>query len=646
MVNFSKKLQDNIYVEWSDQYMKYKQLKKLLKKRRDEVDEETHLLPLSEFKITLENEMQKVEKCYLQRLSEFTQQNDLLKTQYRQNARQSEEDSLSAAFVELYRLLTQLQNFAILNYTGFVKILKKHDKQLESPTRKLGPSMRSRLQQYHFAEAIECQDVMADVEKFFAEKWCDHNVSVARTSLLVKKEDQVNWRHIYIGIRVGTCLLLLIWVAWDSVIAPTLLAERLKHTIPLIKTRAFLVYRGVGCLIILMWLWAASLYVWRSARINYRYIFELDARSTMTPGQVLSEATNLTIIYLVNVLLYYKTINGGFPEFIHRGYFPLALFLYALYRMVRPWKYRRGVLKTIVQVMMAPFTEVTFLHTFVGDYMTSTIKVDQDLLWSGCFFLSGEFYLKDVIDPIPTQNCANATWYTQMAVPLFCALPLWWRFQQNLRRIKDTGKWCPSGANAFKYALAQIVSLFGVFHPIYSTSTTIDTFQTWWILVFSLRSLYTWVWDVKMDWGLGDPKYGFLAKRFMYTRKSMYYTAIVADLFLRFLWMSTLIPPNSSKFFNASILPYIGPFTMIAELLRRTMWSFFRLENEHLRNTQGFRRVDFIPLHFDHGVGKADETQVDDRTSRMRIFLGVFGVAVLVIGLSFAAIAIEDDNKM
>lgn len=96
---------------------------------------------------------------------------------------------------------------------------------------------------------------------------------------------------------------------------------------------------------------------------------------------------------------------------------------------------------------------------------------------------------------------------------------------------------------------------------------------------------------------------------------------------------------------------------MVAELFRRTMWSFFRLENEHLRNTQGFRRVDFIPLHFDHGVGSGDASSStttgttgekedgefgNSKWTRFTIVFGVSSVAMLVIGLSVAAIYIGD----
>ena len=35
------------------------------------------------------------------------------------------------------------------------------------------------------------------------------------------------------------------------------------------------------------------------------------------------------------------------------------------------------------------------------------------------------------------------------------------------------------------------------------------------------------------------------------------------------------------------------------------MWAVLRLEAEHLHNTEGFRRVEVIPLHFDRTVSAA-----------------------------------------
>lgn len=475
MVNFNRKLVDNVYFPWSDRYLDYKRLKKILKqykqlqppienignstvaespgerirllpkdgstiekninghddiRRNSDLTNNAKKLPECEkiqanFTRILDEQLQKVESWYKKQANEFRQQLDLLLDQYRVDVDFTEEASLHDSFVELYRLLTLLQNFAILNYTGCLKILKKHDKVFPDAYAMKKMYVDDALASLEFPTNKKCAVTMHILEKFFADTWCERNIQVARTSLLVKQEEPINWGPIYVGIRMGSCLVLAIWVAWDSVISPALKGERLKHTTSLVLTLGFPVYRGMGCLVLLMWLWGSSLYVWRSARINYRYIFELDPRSTKDYNEIFSEATNVTILYLVNVLFYYKVVNGGFPEIIPRGYFPLSIFLYGIYRLIFPWKYRRGLVLSVVQVMMAPFAEVTFLHTFVGDYLTSTVKVIQDITWSVCFFTSGEFlYVEHEKVPIGYMKCSDRYWYTNIVVPFICALPL------------------------------------------------------------------------------------------------------------------------------------------------------------------------------------------------------------------------------
>jgi hypothetical protein len=43
----------------------------------------------------------------------------------------------------------------------------------------------------------------------------------------------------------------------------------------------------------------------------------------------------------------------------------------------------------------------------------------------------------------------------------------------------------------------------------------------------------------------------------------------------------------ASAALTKELMHYISPFLAVAELLRRTMWSCFRLENEHLSNHSG-----------------------------------------------------------
>lgn len=125
---------------------------------------------------------------------------------------------------------------------------------------------------------------------------------------------------------------------------------------------------------------------------------------------------------------------------------------------------RKPLWIAIKQVVMAPFVSPTFFLTYVGDVFTSMIKVFQDLLWTVCFVASGDFLLTD---PDPPHAWMDQFWYKNVAIPLVCLFPLWFRFNQCLRRYLDTGKRMPNLANSAKYALSQSVTLFGVFHPLY-----------------------------------------------------------------------------------------------------------------------------------------------------------------------------------
>lgn len=343
---------------------------------------------------------------------------------------------------------------------------------------------------------------------------------------------------------------------------------------------------------------------------------------------------------------------GDMPLWIPSTAYPSILILYTIKCLIFPWKMRKPLWIAIKQVIMAPFVSPTFFLTYVGDVFTSMIKVFQDLLWTVCFVASGDFLLTD---PDPPHAWMDQFWYKNVAIPLICLFPLWLRFNQCLRRYLDTGKRMPNLANSAKYALSQSVTLFGVFHPLYlMQSVQVKSFtddhvddseldmivlgsirsnffqvrviisrrqlasiqnlkldshhlsnhslfphQYFWMGLFIASSLYSFCWDVYMDWGLGRREYGYLGPHLMFPKKSNYYLVIGLDLVLRFMWVLTLIPPQSGATFE---LPaYLSAISMTVELFRRTIWSFFRLENEMRQNTAGYRRVNFVPLHFNSG---------------------------------------------
>jgi hypothetical protein len=69
--------------------------------------------------------------------------------------------------------------------------------------------------------------------------------------------------------------------------------------------------------------------------------------------------------------------------------YPLLLFIYFILWSFLPWSRRRGLWVTVKDTMIAPFAESKFRETFVGDVMTSVVKVMTDVVYTLCFFTSG-----------------------------------------------------------------------------------------------------------------------------------------------------------------------------------------------------------------------------------------------------------------
>jgi hypothetical protein len=172
----------------------------------------------------------------------------------------------------------------------------------------------------------------------------------------------------------------------------------------------------------------------------------------------------------------------------------------------------------------------------------------------------------------------------------------------------------PHLTNGLKYALSIAVGLFPICHPFLKQvagpiGTTTDlVFQYAWLFVFVGSTLYSWCWDCSMDWGLWrnrqccatdkGPK-PWLRDQTMY-HVSVYYFAIITDLGLRFLWTLSLIPATDSSPFRSHLQMYLSPGLAALEILRRTMWACLRLENEHLNNVGRYRKVNFVPTHFEN----------------------------------------------
>lgn len=107
----------------------------------------------------------------------------------------AEADSIQRALVDQYRTAKLLHNFAIMNYTGFVKIAKKHDKML--PNRK-GHFNELLKGSKICNEGLAVEKLAARLERKYANWFCDGNLREAYAQLLPKRGDglETDWSQL------------------------------------------------------------------------------------------------------------------------------------------------------------------------------------------------------------------------------------------------------------------------------------------------------------------------------------------------------------------------------------------------------------------------------------------------------------------
>ncbi|KAK8687020.1 hypothetical protein V6N13_085853 [Hibiscus sabdariffa] len=74
---------------------------------------------------------------------------------------------------------------------------------------------------------------------------------------------------------------------------------------------------------------------------------------------------------------------------------------------------------------------------------------------------------------------------------------------------------------------------------------------------------------------------------------------MVLNCVLRLAWMQQVLGIQTVPFLHKTALASL-------EIVRRGIWNFFRLENEHLNNVRKYRAFKSVPLpfHYDYNGNK------------------------------------------
>ncbi|KAL5970781.1 Xenotropic and polytropic retroviru receptor 1 [Taenia solium] len=372
--------------------------------------------------------------------------------------------------------------------------------------------------------------------------------------------------------------------------------------LPQFSYPAFRLFRGSFLVIYYVCMVGVNVYGWRSSGVNHVLIFEIDPRSHLNQFQLMEMGMFLADFWGAAVLLYQFSDLIHFPGYVT----PLVLFTTMLVFLILPFhvfhfKSRFWLLKILFRIIRAPLARVHFPDFFLADQLNSLSFVLPDIAYFLCFFVNfidNQIMIKSSLRnstiPPPGANqlfvpkagfCDGMMWGLQ---PILKALPAWWRFLQCLRRYRDltVKSPVPHLMNAGKYSTTLIAI-------VCSAISSINPHTAFFVLMILSKlcsSVCTTTWDLVMDWGLLDcssKENMLLRDELVYRFRAYYYGAIVEDVVIRFAW----ILPIAFSHFRIVDVEIITTIVMFAEVTRRIIWNFFRLENEHLNNCGNFRAV-------------------------------------------------------
>ncbi|XP_014215114.1 xenotropic and polytropic retrovirus receptor 1 homolog [Copidosoma floridanum] len=609
-MKFAEHLSAHITPEWRKQYISYEEMKAMLYTAVEEapsaesVEAEVltrHFASFDEVFFTFcDRELKKINTFYSEKLAEATRKYAALQSELKiaQDLQQGSGKNkgkaavkgqlptrkireLKLAFSEFYLSLILLQNYQNLNYTGFRKILKKHDKLLSVDC---GLKWRTEfVENAHFYTSKDIDKLIQDTEATVTSglEGGDRQRAMKRLRVPPLGEHQSPWTTFKVGLFSGSFIVLFITVVLSAIFHDE--GENLKV--------AFRLYRGPLLIVQFLFLIGVNVYGWRSSGVNHVLIFELDPRNHLSEQHLMELAAVLGVVWTLSLLSFLYSASLSIPPYVN----PLALVVIMLMFLLNPFKVFRHearfwLLRIIWRVLIAPFAYVNFADFWLADQFNSLAAAFLDFHFLGCFYLTNGNWLE-------AGNADQCIRGSLIVRPIVNCLPAWFRFAQCIRRYRDSKEAFPHLVNAGKYATTFLVVITFTLqmHNKDKYSTWESPYLWLWLISCFINSIYSYTWDIKMDWGLLDGSAGenkFLREEVVYSSAGFYYFAIIEDFILRFVWILSFLLIEYQIIGTDLMTSIVAPL----EVFRRFVWNFFRLENEHLNNCGKFRAVRDISI--------------------------------------------------
>ncbi|XP_050117345.1 phosphate transporter PHO1 homolog 3-like isoform X1 [Malus sylvestris] len=495
------------------------------------------------------------------------------------------EQQLRRAFIEFYQKLRLLKSYGFLNTLAFSKIMKKYDKVA---SRDASKSYMNMVDNSYLGSSDEITKLMERVETTFIKHFSNSNrrkgMAVLRPKPRVERHRTTFALGCFAGCTAALILALVLIIRARNIMDNPERSKYMENMFPL--------YSLFGFIVLHMLMYAGNIYFWRRFRVNYSFIFGFKQGTELGYREVLLLSSGLAMLALASVLANldmemdpktndYKALTELLPLFLLLLVIVILLCPFnIIYRSSRYF-----FLVCVFHCICAPLYKVTLPDFFLADQLTSQVQAFRSLPFYICYYGGGDYKVRKT-------TCRSDDVFKIFTFIVAC-VPYWSRLLQCIRRLVEE-KDPMQGYNGLKYFFTIVAVSMRI---AYTHNNDVN----WKILagIFSVvAAIYGTYWDLVVDWGLLQrrSKNRWLRDKLLVPYKSVYFIAMVLNVLLRFAWLQTVLNFSVSFMHTQTMISVVASL----EIIRRGIWSFFRLENEHLNNVGKYRAFKSVPLPFNY----------------------------------------------
>ncbi|TYG52298.1 hypothetical protein ES288_D09G015400v1 [Gossypium darwinii] len=496
------------------------------------------------------------------------------------------EEKITQAFVEFYRKLRLLKSYCFLNQLAFSKIMKKYDK---ITLRNASKTYLQMVDKSYLGSSDEVTKLMGRVEDTYVKHFANGNRRKGLKTLRPQAKKERHRITFLYGFFSG-CSIALIVAIIVSIHARNLLKSQGRDQY---MVNIFPLYSLFGYIVLHMLMYAGNVFFWKRYRVNFSFIFGFKQGTELGYREVLLLSSGLSLLALAGVISHldmemdprtksFRTLTELIPLFLLIVVLSVTFCPFNLiYRSSRFF-----LIRCVFHCVCAPLYKVTLPDFFLADQLTSQVQAFRSLEFYICYYGWGNFKER-------SNTCEESEVYKVLYI-VVAIIPYWIRFVQCLRRLveeKDTAH----GLNGLKY-FSTIAAV--TIRTIYSHQK--QKTKTWLVLAAATSGIATMTstyWDIVIDWGLlnRNSTNPWLRDKLVVPHKGVYYAAMVLNCVLRLAWMQQVLGIQTVPFLHKTALVAV---VASLEIIRRGIWNFFRLENEHLNNVGNYRAFKSVPLPF------------------------------------------------